>query len=30
MPCECRQADPPNTSEIMEETMLVDETDTLH
>jgi hypothetical protein len=30
MPCECNQADPPDTSEVMEETVLVDETETLH
>lgn len=30
MPCECNRGDPPDTSEVMDETVLVDGTDTLH
>jgi hypothetical protein len=30
MPCKCNRDDPPDTSQVMEETVLVGETDTLH
>jgi hypothetical protein len=30
MPCECNREDPPDTSQIIEDTVLVDEPDTLH
>jgi hypothetical protein len=30
MPCVCNREDPPDTSQIIEEAILVDESDTLH